>query len=521
MSDDQIRIAWEPPGPIAARFMLSMADVQLLNGPIGSGKTTACLIKAIQLAAKQKPSTTARAHNAAGTLVPVRKFKLAVVRDTYRQLWKTTLPSWFKRVPQTVGEFNGGQNGPASHRVQFQLPPSAEHRDGTMVDFIAEFAAIGENDAEDFMRGYEPTAWYLNEADLLSAEVFELAGGRAGRYPDMSEGGPSWYGILADCNAPELDSWVYEKFFMNPTGRIEIPMPEGDPIVYHAELFRQPGGRETGAENLKNLVRGYYQRQSVGKAAWYVARMIDNKPGHTRAGQPVHPEFNDALHVPAEPLEPIPGIGLVIGLDPRTVPSATFLQRLPNGQRRFISELQGEQTMGPRRFGKLLNDKLHSRFPMIKPTMIRGMVDPTAQHGVDKEAGDKNWLEIVSAVTGIRIDPAPSNAFPVRREALKKPLMELIDGQPAILVSPECVILRAALNSGFRYRKMHTPGSDKWSAEPEKNHFADLAESAEYACLADGADLEIIERKRDDTERLQTLMAGHQHDWDPLNRGGE
>jgi hypothetical protein len=177
--------------------MRSMKSTIILNGPIGSGKTTTCFMKAIRLAAAQMPSTRDRR----------RKFKLCVVRDTYRQLWKTTLPSWFKRVPRAIGEFTGAENAPATHKIEFRL------EDGTSVDLQVDFVAIGENSVEDVLRGYEPTAFYLNEADLLAREVYTYARGRVGRYPDMSEGGPTWYGILMDCNAPELTSWLYLDMF--------------------------------------------------------------------------------------------------------------------------------------------------------------------------------------------------------------------------------------------------------------------------------------------------------------------
>lgn len=504
MSDARIDLTWDPPGPVAGRFMAAqpaMGGTLLLNGPIGSGKTTADFLKGIKLSGLQRPSTLyTRPHPRDGRPMPVRKFKLTTVRDTYRQLWKTTLPSWWKRVPREAGTWSGSENGPASHHIEFVLPDS-------IIDFHADFIAIGENAVEDVMRGYEPTWWYLNEMDLLAREVYNYARGRAGRYPDMSEGGPTTYGILADCNAPEFEGWLYQDIFTKSPAEL---------VAIGVQLFIQPGGRDPGAENLKNLPPGYYANQLAGQPEWYVARMVDNKPGYSRAGKPVHPEFRDALHVPAHELDPIPGVGLVIGIDPRTNPSAVFLQRLPSGQRRFIDELQGEQNMGPRRFGKLLAEFIHDRFGFLRPQAIRGMCDPSARYGADKEAGEQDWLEIVSAVTGVRIDPAPSNNLDVRREALKKPLMELIDGEPAILVSPRCKVLRAGLNSGFRYRKLNVPGADRWADEVEKNHYADLCEAAEYACLSDGADLEIRERKAADVDRLRQMSAQGQHDWDPL-----
>lgn len=499
-----LNLNWRPPGPIAARFRNSKAKIQIINGPVGSGKTTACLMKAVRLACEQMISRGKTINVGDGDRA-VRKFKLAVVRDTYRQLWKTTIPSWNKRFPQEMGEWVGADNSPARHRLAFKLA------DGSIVDFIVEFGAIGDNNIEDFMRGYEPTAWYLNEADLLAKEVFNFAKGRWGRYPDMSEGGPSWFGILADCNAPEFDGWLYSEVFTRSPEELARD---------NIELFVQPGGLEPDAENVENLPPGYYVDQAKGQPEWYVERMINNRPGYSRAGKPVHPEFKDKIHVALKELAPIPGLPLVIGLDPRTRPSAAFMQRIPGGQRRFIDELQGDQSMGPRRFGKLLSELLHDRYPFVKPESIKGVVDPSAQYGADTEASEQNWIQIVAAVTGILIVPAPTNSIDLRREALKKPFGELIDGEPAILISPRCKLLRAGLNTGFRYKRMQGGGGERFADEVEKNEYADICEAAEYACLVDGAEMEIRERKSWSSSALaEARRAGESaNDYDPLHR---
>ena len=512
---DALNLAWEPPGPVAARFMAAMARVQILNGPIGSGKTTAALMKAVRIATRQTPSLRHRAHNDRGELVPVRRFKLATVRDTYRQLWKTTIPSWWRRVPKETGEWVGAENAPATHRIAFQIGLNIHT---TIVDFAVDFAAIGEMAVEDFMRGYEPTVWYLNELDLLAQSVLAYAQDRAGRFPEMDDGGPTWRGVLADCNAPEFESWLYTDPERDAGGKPKpgiFTMSAAERAALGVELFVQPGGREPGAENIENLPESYYTPKAAQSQA-YIARMIDNKAGYSQAGKPVHPEFNPPRHVPGRELEAVPGMGLVIGLDPRTYPSAVFMQRMANGQRRIIDEMQGEQNMGARRFGEMLAQRLHDRFAMISPKGIRGMCDPSAQYGADTEAGEQAWLEIVGAVAGIRIDAAPSNNLDIRREALKLPLSHGdIDREPAILISPRCSTLIAGLASGFRFRKLNVPGAARFGDEVEKNHYADMCEAAEYACLSDGAELEIRERKQINQAGVDALRAGHKHDWDP------
>lgn len=500
------------PGPVAERFMQSTAMVQILNGPIGSGKTTTCFNKALMLASQQAPAPRLRAHSSRKELVPVRQFKLSVIRDTYRQLWRTTLPSWFRCIPRERGEFTGAENAPAVHRLAFEIGAGVNV---TIVDFAAEFGAIGDIDAETFMRGYEPTAFLLNELDLLAKAVLTYAQDRAGRFPTMADGGPTWRGILADCNAPEFESWLWLDEERDEHGRQKpgiFTMTPEQRAALGVALFVQPGGRDPGAENLKNLPAGYYTPKA-GQNEAYIARMIDNQPGRSISGKPVHPEFKMALHVAAREIAPVAGLPLVIGIDPRTVPSAVFVQRLASGQRLVVGELQGEQNMGARRFGQKLAQLLHDRFAAIRPEQVRGCCDPSAQYGADREAGEQDWLELVSAESGVRIDAAPTNNVDMRREALKKPLTELIAGEPAILISPDCTVLTSALASGFRFRRMQVPGAPRFSDEVEKNHFADMAEACEYACLMDGADLEI--RGRRDAQRRATAQRQAIDEWKP------
>jgi hypothetical protein len=154
----------------------------------------------------------------------------------------------------------------------------------------------------------------------------------------------------------------------------------------------------------------------------------------------------------------------------------------------------------------------------VRPEHVRGVVDPSSQYGADREDDEKSWLEIVAAVSGIRLDPAPTNKIDMRREALKKPFSELIDGEPAILISPRCRLLRTGLNTGFRYRKMNVAGAERFADEVEKNEYADICEAAEYACLLDGAEYEITERKGYIDQKVAAARAIGEQSWnyDPL-----
>lgn len=482
MSDERIDLNWRSPGPVSSRYMRELKDTNILNGPIGAGKTRTNFSKAIKLACRQKQSTRDG----------VRKFKLCTVHANYRQLWRSTLPSWFKLLPKTAGDWTGAENGPAKHVTTFQLP------DKTLVQFQIDFIAIGENAAEDVMRGYEPTAFFLNELDLLAEEVYTFARGRVGRYPDMDEGGPSWYGILADANAPERTNWLYQNIFRNT--------PED------VLLLRQPSGLSPQAENLPNLPPGYYTKQMDGQADWYVARMIENKPGFSRIGKPVYPEFTDSLHFADREIEPIIGLPLGIGLDAGGSPAAAIGQKAPNGQRLILDELVSEQGTGPIRFGRDLARLLKDRYPGWRT--IHAWADPSAAYGADKQMGESSWIEIVEQEAGIRVVPAPTNEQIPRLEAVRRPLTTLIDGKPGMLVSSRCPIIHEGFNSGYSYLLMQVPGPKRYAEKPDKGPFSHVMNALEYLCSADGEDLEIRGRKDD----LQQSVRGarRENDWDPF-----
>jgi hypothetical protein len=482
MTIDRINLNWKSPGAVSTRYMVETRDVNILNGPIGGGKTRTNFTKAIRLAALQKRST----------LDGIRKFKLCTVHANYRQLWRSTLPSWFKLLPKTAGEWTGAENGPAKHITTFELP------DRTKVLLQIDFIAIGENAAEDVMRGYEPTAFFLNELDLLAEEVYTFARGRVGRYPDMSEGGPSWYGILADCNAPERTSWLYSNIFQNTPAEVL--------------LLKQPSGLSPLAENRENLPRAYYEKQMAGQAEWYVARMIKNIPGFSRDGKPVYSEFSDALHFADRELEPLPGLPLGIGLDAGGSPAAAIGQKMPNGQRRILAELVTEQGTGAIRFGRDLARLLQDRFSGWRT--IKVWADPSAAYGADKKMGEASWIEIVAAEAGLAIEPAPTNALLPRLEAVRRPLSTLIDGQPGMLVSSACPVIHEGFNSGYCYMKMQVPGAARYSETPDKGKFSHVMNALEYWCLGDGEDAEIRGRKDGFTKSVR--QAQHVHDWDPF-----
>lgn len=483
------KLVYEPAGPTVQRFHDCDDPIRGLEGPFGSGKTSGGSVEVPYRGVRQVPSP----------IDNTRYLRHTFVRDTYRNLDKTTIPSWLTWFPKDLGEWDGGP--PARHTIKFRLP------DRTNVHLEVDFIALGERRVEDVMRGYETTSAEVDEADRMPLDVINFIRGRLGRYPTKQHGGASWYGIWLLFNAPDIENDMYKLFVEDP--------PDG------CTLFQQPSGFSPQAENLQNLPDGYYQELARGQPEWWIRRYIRNQWGYSREGQPVFPEFNDQLHVPAEEIEPVEGLPLIIGADAGLDPCAAIRQIMPNGQKRTIDELVCEHGTGPTTFGERLNELMRDRYRGFKPEQISAWCDPSAIYGGDQEGGDPAWVDVVNKTTGIRFRPAPTNKITPRLEAVRQPMLRLIDGHtPGYLLSPRCKILRKAYNSAYRYRRKRLVGETQYDPLPEKNSASHPADADQYAALALGEYLDVTGRKEaqrhalnqthaydDDDEPMQTRNA--------------
>ena len=459
-------IAWAPPGPVAAGFIKSTARVKMIMGPWGSGKTSTCLMEPVYAAMNMPVSP----------IDGIRHYKHSIVRDTYRNLTATTIPSWHEWVPKELGQWNG--EPPMSHQIPF------DPGDGKgLVDLEVEFIALGEHRVEDVMRGWQGSSAYINEADRLPRDVLTYLKGRVGRFPGTRHGDDGDRRFVSlDMNAPDTENWTYEDF-----------VDTDDPDLADYEFYRQPSGLSPLAENIKNLPKGYYDELAVGQPKWWVRRMILNQFGYSREGLPVYEEWNEEIHVAANELMPVRGLILVIGFDAGLTPAATICQQMPNGQWRILDEIC-TLGFGPTRFSELVNQMLATE--KYRGMEAVGYADPSAAYGEDKEAGEESWIDTVANKTGIRILPAPSNQISLRQEAVRLPLTRLIDGHiPGLLLSPTCKVLRKGFNSGYRYKRQQLIGQDRYSDTPEKNEFSHVHDALQYPLLGAGDQNDLRGRK--------------------------
>jgi len=443
---------WSPPGPVAERFFDSAAFVCGILGPVGSGKSTTAIVKGMTISARQPTDSQGR-----------RRSRAAIIRNTYPELRTTTMKSWHEWVPQDCGRWQ--PEGPPTHYVTGP--------DGLDAEIM--FLALDRPDDVRKLLSLELTWAWINEAREVPKAVLDGLTARVGRFPPVRDGGCVGPQILLDTNAPDNDSWYYRL--------AEEAHPEG------FEFFRQPGGRSPGAENVANLPPGYYARAVAGKAQDWVRVYIDAEYGYVRDGKPVYPEFIDSTHV--REFELAPRAPIRIGLDFGLTPAAVVAARDALGRWRIRSEVVTED-MGAVRFAELLGAHVRERYGDRQIEAITG--DPA---GDQRAATDESTVYDVLRARGVHAVPAPTNDWTIRRDAFGTLLGRLIDGEPAMLVHPDCRVLRKALAGGYCLRRLQVVGMDRYRDAPDKNEFSHVAEAAQYLVLGGGEGRAVVRATRE------------------------
>lgn len=462
-------IVYRPPGPVAKAFMQSSAFFRGIMGPFGSGKSTVCVMEILR-----------RAQNQAAGIDGKRRSRWAVVRNTYPELRTTTIKTWHQWVPPTIGRWV--DTGPPTHHIQ----------EGEL-DLEVIFVSLDRPDDIAKLLGMELTGAWVDEAREVPKAVIDGLTGRAGRYPGPSLGGCSWSGILASTNPPDSDHWWYRL--------AEEDHPPG------WEFYRQPGGLDPQAENLdwlnqvpetltlpegdetrRRQGRAYYERQLAGKDPDWVRVYVNGDYGFVRDGKPVYPEYRDAIHCQEFPL--LPGLPIHVGIDFGLTPAAVFGQRTAMGQWRWHSELVTED-MGAVRFAQQLRQVMHERYPGFAFGSITG--DPAGD--IRAQTDETTPFQILHAAN-VPARPAPTNDFIKRRESVAVCLGRLIDGQPGLMVHPQCTVLRKAMAGGYNYKRVQVTGAEKYRDVPDKNQYSHVAEAGQYMMLGAGEARTLVRRDR-------------------------
>jgi len=480
---------YEYPGPVGEAFVKSRGPLDFIMGPAGSGKTVCSVVKGPFLAASYMPICKD------GWV----RFKLAVVRDTYRDFARTYLASWHEIFPKdhpwTVS-YEGGQDRPIKHRMQWQ---AQRGRDLIKIDFQLETGAIGDANVEQYIKGYELSAASGNECDLLDFRVHGLLFQRTGRYPPVEQISPAELERVSKDGRASMEKMglsieagevVLPRVYwgdMNPPD-VDHPILEQCGYGEHADkknkafnLFHQPGGLDAKAENRKGKPRSSYELEAATQPDHIVRRMVHGLPGYSVDGKPVYPEFNQRIHVADEPLTPRPGVPLSTGIDAGGSPAGVIGQFLPNGQLLLLAEICAEPGCGPNRFSQMFYELLIDQFAGLAFREAFG--DPAAFMGADTQNGELHWMGTVGKALSLQIMPTETNEPSIRQEAVRWYLTGMIDANtPRLLIDPRCKRIIGGFAAHYKMTKQASAGgTDKMAVV--KNPYSHPHDGLQYMCL--------------------------------------
>lgn len=422
--------------------------VRCIVGPIGSGKSMACIMELLRRATEQAPDDNGK-----------RNTRFAIIRNTSQQLRTTVLVD----IRQYLGPMQDYYTTDSTVRIRVPLP------DGTTV--VSDWLLIPLDTEEDQKRllSMQLTGAWINEVREVPFKIIDPLIGRLGRYPSKAMGGPSWHGLIMDTNPWDTDSPYHEVFVLNPPR--------------NWTLYHQPSGIGPEAENVENLPLNYYENLASRGEEW-AAVHIESHWGTSNAGQAV---FRRSFHAPTHvrdmkaivnPMRP-----LIVGMDFGRTPTALVGQIDSMGRLLIFKEVTTEDC------GLIQMLEEH-----LKPVLFN---EPFAGKRVfviaDPAGKEKSQVTEQSAFDALKDQgfiayPAPSNKIAPRLTAVESILRKTIGGAPALQLSREgCPTLVRALGNKYRYRRRAKDG--QLEDVPEKLHpWSDVADCLQYMCMGANAD---------------------------------
>jgi hypothetical protein len=440
--------------------MKSDAFGRLIAGPVGSGKTTACLFELFRRALSQAKAADG-----------LRYTRFAIVRQTLKQLEDTVLKdimSWLGDVATyTVSK----------RTVSIQVG-----------DIRSEWLLIPLDDMEDQRRllSMQLTGAWMSECIEMDVAIISPLAGRCGRYPAGNLGGCSWMGIIADTNMPSEGS-PWHKF-----------MAEDTPPDW--QCFIQPSGMGPDAENLEWLTqtpetlklsvddpvrraqgRTYYERFVRSNSPDWCRRYVFAEYGDDPGGSAVFREsFKSSFHVTKAGeggLTPVRGWPLIVGLDFGRDPCAVICQSDHRGRFLVLEEIIAEDIGLELQLQRAIRPALASERYLGMQVLIMG--DPA---GMQRSTMYEETSYDLIKRNGLMAYPAPTNDIDKRLAAVDSMLLQQRDGGPAFIVDRErCPTIVRALGGGYRYAKTKA-GQRK--PTPDKNQYSHPMDALQYAALA-------------------------------------
>lgn len=431
--------------PTVGRFVYSEADVCMIFGARGEGKTVGGVVRLLRIA-RDNPEG--------------RPLRVAVVRDT----WVNLERSVFETLRQ--GQQRGWWD------VEFHAGQREALLDGIVRLFF--FGMDREADSVKF-QGFEAGALWLEEpasaADLSSgipASVFAL-GVSSLRQPGVTK--PT---AQITMNPPDRSHWTLE---------LQELLHEAQHPHMRCEVFRIPTGENA------HLPVGYRERMRLGLEAAQrpdlIRRLSEGNIGTVIVGVAVTPEFSD-LHVAKEPIQIHLGWPTYRFFDAGLNPTCLHAQTSPAGHLHIIGCVVG-MNMGMEELLQVHVIPWEARMnlrvvgPPGKPppdryghvktwskgramTRIRDIGDPACVQR-EQTHSERSVARIIENLLGGTFEKGRVE-LGARKNAMRAVMTRNIGGRPMLQIDPECEPLIEALEGAWHH--MRFP-SGKISEMPVKD----------------------------------------------------
>jgi len=434
-------INYTPPKSLVG-FLTSESFVSLVSGPVGSGKSSAAMMKIAYHAKSMRKGRDG-----------VRRSRAVVVRNTNQMLSDATIPTFMTWFPEGVA----GSYARTDKRFFLRFD-----------DVECEVLFRGLDDANDVRRllSLECSFGILDEYREIHPDIFNALQGRVGRYPSVANGGcvddkgkPNHH-IWGATNAPDADTF-WEEYMSEPPST--------------AKIFMQPSALSAECDWAENLIDGYYENLAEGKTEDWVDVYIHNKFGRSLSGTPVYQKsFVGDFHVAQGPLKAInsPDYPIIIGIDFGRTPAAVFKQRDARGRVLTLAELTSEN-MGIETFIRTkLSPYVANHYPGF--TMLCAP-DPA---GFMKQQLNEMTLVDALKAAGFKCVKPPSNKPDLRIQAVERLLSQQLEGKAMYLVDPACQMLIKGFRTGYRYK---VKKNGELEDSPDKNEFSHVHDANQYA----------------------------------------
>jgi len=449
------RVNYVPQGDTLRLFHRHGELVRILIGPLGSGKTRAALQEILRLCHTQTPDAENRRRN-----------RWCIARNSFPDLNATTIPD-AREILDVMNPDGWNMTAPITWNHTYK------RKDGTTVEIELVFRSFDGDEDVKKARGMQLTGVWVDELAEFHKANWDMLIGRVKRYPAKAHVPDAKFDVLGTSNACPKDSWL---------GKIAT-----GPKQPNWWIGIQPGGvihrgnkwvENPHAENLQNLPKNYYLDQCTNKKESWIRQNLANEFVHHTSGRPVHPDFSERLHV--EEVEFTYGLPIHVGIDFGRTPAAVIGQRQINGQWYIRRELVTRNT-GADRFGRILRTLINDEFDHFDIGEITG--DPA---GSDMAQTRDETPFMMLEASDLYAVAADTNDPEIRIGSLDKLLTEIIEGQPAILIHPECETLIAGLAGKYQFRRVHVANREEYRDKPDKGPESHVCEALHYMLLGAG-----------------------------------